>query len=780
MATGIERVVSPAVFTRETDLSFLPSGISQIGAAFVGGTLRGPAFRPVIVESQEQFQSIFGGTDPEYYVPYAVTEYLREAQRATIVRILGLDGYDSTIYKSAVLSVSGSEGTFPAAIIHPSRTGLTVHSAAASGTPKAFSLTISGSNGSTTYPTVSLFETDENYITKVLGNNPKTKQDGYVYASFPSAVALLSGSSAGSGSVAATSVTTELNFSGSIHGTYSPAHSPVIRSQAFGATKYNLFQFFSLSDGSSANTAVKVSITAIRPDPLGGYGTFGVIVREFDDTDVTMRVLEQFENLTLDPDSVNYFARRIGTARPIIDENNDVYLDGDYPNSSRYIYVVPADGIEAIPPTALPYGFAPLSPPINANNVVAPSYVTTRYYTPQGSVTPIANARTFYGFDFGSTTNQAYVNALPSGSAVKVGITPTLDPDTGFDLLETLVAQDISDVSANTGLSLRKFTVPLQGGFDGQNPAVVRATGANITSTNTQGFDLSDSTKAGAVAYKQALDILGNAEAWDINLLVLPGVIYSQHPYVVQEGIYLCENRGDCFFPLDSDVLGATISSVINVSNSLNTNYAATYYPWVKILDPGSAKNVWVPPSVIIPRAYAFNDRIAAEWFAPAGLIRGALGDVLAVRKRLDLGNRDELYENNINPIAQFPEQGIAIWGQKTLQVQASALDRVNVRRLLINLKKYFASFSRYFVFEPHTDVMQQRFLSIANPYLESVQERSGLYGFNVDLSGNTPDLIDRNIFTAKIALRPTKAVEFIVLDFNILPAGAVFNEVQS
>jgi phage tail sheath protein FI len=239
----------------------------------------------------------------------------------------------------------------------------------------------------------------------------------------------------------------------------------------------------------------------------------------------------------------------------------------------------------------------------------------------------------------------------------------------------------------------------------------------------------------------------------------------------------MVENRGDCFYILDSSVLGATVDTATNDVQDLDTNYAGTYFPWVKIRDANTNKTVWVPPSVVMPNVYAFNDRVAAEWFAPAGLNRGNIDVALQVRTRTDQGNRDDLYDGRVNPIATFPGQGIVTWGQKTLQQQSSALDRINVRRLLIAVKKFIASTSRYLVFEQNVDSTRQRFLSIVNPYLQSVQERSGLYAFRVvmDETNNTPDIIDRNILVGQLYLQPARTAEFISLEFNILPTGATF-----
>jgi len=239
----------------------------------------------------------------------------------------------------------------------------------------------------------------------------------------------------------------------------------------------------------------------------------------------------------------------------------------------------------------------------------------------------------------------------------------------------------------------------------------------------------------------------------------------------------MCEAREDCFFI--GDVVGASdsISQAIEQGQAIDSNYVGTYYPWVKTIDSRTNKLISVPPSVLMPGIYASNDAVAAEWFAPAGLNRGGIVGAISVLNRLTHAERDELYEGKINPIAQFPGEGIVAFGQKTLQDKASALDRINVRRLMIKVKKYIASTSRYLVFEQNTSTTRGKFLNTVNPYLEGIQQRQGLYAFRVvmDESNNTPDVIDRNILAGQIFLQPTKTAEFIVLDFNILPTGASF-----
>ena len=338
-------------------------------------------------------------------------------------------------------------------------------------------------------------------------------------------------------------------------------------------------------------------------------------------------------------------------------------------------------------------------------------------------------------------------------------------------------------VNESTYVKLRKFIVGFQGGFDGQWPSIPINVGSDITAGNTQGLDCTNINSPGSIGYKQAIAALGNADEFDINLIVLPGIFREQHSYVTDLVINMCETRQDCFYIMDNVVFPASnqtvglIDAAVNTVATIDSNYVATYYPWVKILDTNLNKIVSVPPSVVMPSVYAANDNAAAEWFAPAGLNRGGIPQAVQVLDRTTHSERDTLYEGRVNPIAAFPGQGICVWGQKTLQIKSSALDRVNVRRLLIALKKFIASSSKFLVFEQNVAATRNRFLSIVNPYLESVQQRSGLYAFQVvmDDTNNTPDLVDRNILYGQIYLQPTKTAEFIVLDFNILPTGATF-----
>ena len=294
----------------------------------------------------------------------------------------------------------------------------------------------------------------------------------------------------------------------------------------------------------------------------------------------------------------------------------------------------------------------------------------------------------------------------------------------------------------------------------------------DVASTNTQGLTGSD--------YSNMINLMANADDYKYNVLLTPGLFANTAKIgasQVTTAISNTQNRGDAIYVPDLVPFSSSVNDATTAANAKNTSYAASYWPWVQTVDPDAAQLVWVPASVMVGGVYAYNDSVSEPWFAPAGINRGGLSSVVRAEKKLTQSQRDTLYTNKVNPIATFPGTGVVVYGQKTLQTQASALDRVNVRRLLIALKSYISQVAQNLVFEQNTIATRTSFLNQINPYLESVQQRQGLYAFKVvmDDSNNTPDVIDRNQLVGQIYLQPTKTAEFIYLDFNILPTGATF-----
>ena len=417
-----------------------------------------------------------------------------------------------------------------------------------------------------------------------------------------------------------------------------------------------------------------------------GSGTFSLLIRQGDDNATDQTILETWTGLSMDPTAPNYVARVIGNQVKVYDStDNQVVINGDYPNASRYVYVA---------------------------NVLTP--------------TPLY-------FDNNGNAKAQYTSSIPNNASGSfIGATGALF----------------------TGSAAKYYNTIISG------------------VTNIQGLNSS--------SYNNMINLLSNQDDYRFNVLTAPGLFASEAPLgssQVTSIINNTMNRGDNIFVSDLVPYSSSITSVTTQAQAKNSSYAASYWPWVQTIDPDSAQLVWVPASTMIAGVYAYNDSVSEPWFAPAGINRGGLGNVVRAEKKLSQSNRDTLYSNKVNPIATFPGTGVVVYGQKTLQTKASALDRVNVRRLLIALKSYISQVANNLVFEQNTIATRTSFLNQVNPYLESVQQRQGLYAFKVimDSSNNTPDVIDRNQLVGQIYLQPTKTAEFIYLDFNILPTGATF-----
>lgn len=760
-------------------------------------------------------------TTGSYGIEFKVLAVLADTQNATINSSLQAPGFNG----SSMITASNNAG--------------------ASAPVLDFNLNLSSSDGSGygVYQ-FSLDESSTKYITNVFGKNPRagntathaqgTKiEAAYLYKIFEDEIASVVANSEDwyiSGSVLPDSTFSgePLNFTdehsldlnnGDSEFGLTNAYTPWVLSQKIApwnggnATRFPLFRVWTQTDGTNANTSYKIEVSNVK---LAGtvtgtdWGSFTLTVRKYGDTDRRPTILEQFPNLTLDPDSPNFIARRIGDRYNFIDFKGKIIEFGTFDNNSRYIYIEMA--ANPYPESSIPYGFEAYSVPVNS---------AAGYWTP-----PVAYSKaSVYGLNPGkypsgvvfddaptgadaellqlyptksagvgvATDNEQYFAPLPDfGANSSTGRNSVFALDNDYQINgvgtgsflsgDNIVPATLDRVNETTYVKMRKFVFGFQGGFDGQSPAIPINVGGDIVAGNTQGLNCATINSAGSIAYKQAVGALGNPDEFDINLIVTPGIIHSQHSYVTNLVVDVCEARGDCFYILDLYVddgnpTSGQIDEVVELASEFDTNYAATYYPWIKIKDENINKIITVPPSVILPSVYASNDKVAGEWWAPAGLSRGGITQAKQVTDRLTHPERDVLYEGKVNPIAAFPGSGISVWGQKTLQVKSSALDRVNVRRLLINIKKFFASTGKFLVFEQNTAQTRNRFLAIVNPYLEGIQQRSGLYAFQVvmDDSNNTPDLIDRNILYGQIFLKPTKASEFIILDFNILPTGAQF-----
>ena len=567
-----EKIISPGVFTRENDFSFVSQGVAEIGGALVGPTVKGPVEVPTVVSSFSEYENIFGGafesgsTQHEYITSLAAEQYLKHSNTLTIVRV------SSGAYTAATASVSGSNVATSFAI--------------------------------------------------------KTLGEGTIMNS-------------------------------GVHGFDDNEIAGNI-----------------LVSGSANNVRWETSAQSLTK------GTFTLTVRRGDDSAAKKTILEQFTNVSLDPNAQTYIGKVIGTQYAAYDSSGKYvkYL-GSYPNRSKYIYI---------------------------------------------DESSIADTANWYDADGGVRVAAAANNIPADGSG-------SFAAGTGAHANGSLMHEDISTVS--------------------------------------QGIAASD--------YTVAFELLSNTDEYDINMVMAPGINDTDHSAATAKMMAMAETRGDCIAIVDPVGFGSTPTTAAAVSEAENNSYAAMYWPWVQINSARTGKNVWVPASTVMGGVLAFNDSVSAEWYAPAGLNRGGIASAVRAERKLSRADRDTLYEARCNPLATFPGEGVVVWGQKTLQKRTTALDRVNVRRLLINLKKFIASTSKYLVFENNTDSTRQRFLAAVNPYMESVQQNNGLYAFKVimDDTNNTADVIDRNIMKGDIYIQPAKAAEFIVVDFNIMPTGATFGE---
>lgn len=746
-----ERIISPGVFTQENNLSFLPRGLGDIGAAVVGRTKKGPAFRPVVVTNYSEFSQAFGGKDTEFKIPYLADEYLKNAGSLTVVRVLG--GGEFTYSNVGEIQ----SGSVLLSVIRPTVSASGDYEIDVTGsTPQVsmsnFDLHLSCSGFEQTYTGLTLTPSDSNYIGKIVGTSPKGP--GYFYADHTYRTTVSSSLADYNGLLETGSVTSTTSATITSTG-FSHATTPTIISQTFGSTNHDLFKFHVLTDGTDGNRQVKVGIFNIKASgsiPSSDYGNFGILVREYSDTDANPVVLETFTDCNLDPDSPNYVVKKIGDQYTSTDSNGKITVYGDYPNLSKYIRIEILNTSSA-PSDAVPFGFKNYK----KYNSSAPDIV---YKTSQ-SFAGNYNSKAYYGINFENSDVGVYHAPLPTNAA---------NNSSNF-LLSNCI--DYSGGSYSGSISLtsevgkKQFIVGFQDGFDGFDPR------KNIEDQRTY----TTSAVSGSIEFAKAIDSVKNPDEFDFNMLVIPDLNYSDASYVLDYGLRVCEDRGDAFMIMDLGKKTTSRDTIIDNAKTIDSSYAATYYPWVKIFDNENNKNVWVPPSVVMSGIIAYTDKVSHEWFAPAGLNRGGLSTALQAYDRLDGADRDALYAGRINPIATFPREGVVAWGQKTLQARASALDRINVRRLLIRIKKLVASATRYLVFEANTEETWLQFRNIVDPILSQITANAGLYEYRIvmDETTTTSDLIDRNIMKGAVYLKPTKTAEFIVVDFNIMPTGASF-----
>jgi hypothetical protein len=775
--------VSPGVYTREQDFSVFASRVGLTKLGLVGLTQKGPAFEPIRVRSTDEFLFRFGSTSSDLALPYVANSFLTQSSELTVTRVLGKDGYNDSpawiivgegasgsTLDGVVLAVIRSKYDFDNSVFYVNDlSGITIN-APISGyttpfTLSAFTTSPAGSN----VLNVTLDETQDNYIVNILGKSPKEMPADYgiyVDAIYPHFIreAFQRGELTG--------ISTTLVYDNSPAYTdfkteYKNPVTPWIVSNVIGSQVRRLFKFQSISDGNSANREIKISISNI--DLVNK--TFDVIVRDFNDTDSSafQTALERFRNVTLDSTSRNYIARVIGTT------------DEEYPRNSLFITI---DMFEGHPEDVIPAGFEGYTQREVGGTVATPFFYKTEYST-EDSVNKTflgISELGFTGFTSGQVSFTNVINTVEVDMFKYIGADQTVGTTKikGFHMENTApsleyvtgVLSSVSDYER----AERKFTLAPAGGFDGWNKF-----------KNPEFRDFSPLDNDNRKAFREALDIYANPEEVDINLFATPGINFEDSESLVKYALGLLEERADTLYIVDSPRLtdetakGTPEDAVLSLQDTgIDSNYAATYWPWIQIEDQTTGKFVYIAPTAEVVKSIALTDNVSYPWFAPAGINRGSASDnVRRADIKLSQSQRDTLYEGRVNPIASFVQQGVVIFGQKTLQVRQSALDRINVRRLLLQIRRLVSAVSQTLLFEQNDQTLRDQFLSKVEPLLLQIQNQRGLAGFRVvmDETNNPPEVVDRNTLVGKIQLKPTRTAEFITLDFQVLPTGANFSD---
>jgi hypothetical protein len=708
-----ETLISPGVLTRENDLSQITQNPVTVGLALVGPTVTGPVNVPTVVTSYSDFKNKFGGMFTSGGANY---EFLTSI---TVRNYFGQGGSGTTALITRVTSdtyTSATSSAIPNTI--PSSTAAKAGASVdLTGTP-IFNLVTARVDFGTT--NVNLIGTTfDNY--QVDNNGNKTVYFN-MYGNYNVDTFGYSASKAINDTVGLSSLTSSYDNSSNILVVSASSAGTFANSWRLYAGQYYFYDnaFFPLTDTFTGGSDGSGQSTFVLETLSTGFimNNSGSILSDGSlASGSNMNVRWEIQNADTSSGTFTLLVRQgddNDNSKTVLETYSNVSLD---PNQPNYLEAIIGNQRKlAIKDADGQYYIQTIGDYVNNSRYVRVSQVN--YTTPNY-------------FDNAGNAKNEYTQSIPVNGSGSQG-----------------------------------------GAFGG-------AFGNDLATIGNTLFQNIGSTTQGLLqgSYVTASALLNNKDEFDFALLATPGLIQSLHSSAVGNFISLAENRGDCFYITDLSPYNVTLKTVTNQAAGLDTNYAGAYWPWVQVISQETGKRVWVPASTIMPGVYAFNDNVSAEWFAPAGLTRGGLGSVLQAERKLSPTDRDNLYAGKVNPISTFPNIGVAAFGQKTLQKKASALDRINVRRLLIALKRYIGNVAENLVFEQNTSTTRNAFINTVTPYLESVQQRQGLFAFRVvmDDTNNTPDVIDRNQLVGQIYLQPTRTAEFILLDFNILPTGVEF-----
>lgn len=656
-----------------------------------------------------------------------------------------------------------------------------------------FIINVTGLTSGSKQFTCSLDTTSSKYITKVLGSNvyDKTYNDFplYVHEVYSNYV----NNAYHQGNILGLSLDEVyvLNNNDFLRQWDTPS-SPMVVSEVRGGNVSNLFQVIPISDGNDSNFEVKLSIINIDLET----GEFDVLVRDFYDTDSNQVILEKFTRCSMNPDVPSYVGRKIGTS------------DGEYELRSKYVMLMMSN---EHPTDAIPSGFRGfVNHTSYSGTTLGNVSYKTKYYNAGdvigyesdgteiissgdkikkvslGLSSQIGYDSDLFKFKGDSANGSTHGFHLSTNAATITGSTPS-----GFEFETTEYDLEGASKGLLSNIAYRKFTFAVCGGFDGWDIyRNVRTYGDEyIYGKNTyiSGWTTNNGVFSPTVgnsdyyAYLEGIYTYSNPESIDINVFATPGINFFNHSSLVTQAIDMIENeRSDSLYIINSPNLSGTTSSqdVVNALDSvaIDSNYSATFWPWIQVRDTDNATQLYIPPTGEVLRNIALTDNVAYPWFAVAGYSRGLVKSIKA-SKKLSLDDRDLLYKNRINPIATFSDTGTIIWGNKTLQERESALDRINVRRLLLRARKLISAVAVRLLFEQDDEQVRNDFLRLVNPILESIKKERGLNEFKVTVS-NDPEDIDSNTLRGKIYVKPTRSLEFIDLSFIITPTGASFENI--
>jgi hypothetical protein len=704
-----------------------------------------------------------------------------------------------TEYEGMVLAMLRSRGSYPSDELIFTTNTLVMSTTGVDTNPlQTFMLSATTVSGLLEYE-VSMDTSSRNYITRVLGTEHFDKSPAvFVEEHYPELLQEL----IEKGYILGLTPTLEevpTDFK-KYNQEWQTPETPWIVSELRGNMVDKLFKFISISDGSSANKEIKISIQNIKPDTK----EFDVIVRDYYDIDSRPSILESFRKCSMDPTSDNYIARRIGTA------------DGEFSLRSRFIMVVQNPNA---PIDAFPAGFEGYIVRDYPSGVLAPQPVYKTSYNPAAE-----KVRKVYlgftntvGFDQNLFNWKGYTNASTPTQWTATTKGFHMDVDAGvagnFEVgdyeFRTINGIESNQNNIYSSISSRKFTLAPYLGFDGWNSYRRRRTNTDRYKVGRIGFadglaedefeQIGLEGTSDYYAYLQGIRTFANPEAVNINVFTTSNIEFGDNNDLVGEIVDMIEEeRADSLYIMTApeginpdsqnnpQLSGLGFDSVEIYSPEdivgfledadIDSNYTATYWPWIQKRDNENNVNVWLPPTHEVVRNIALTDNVAFPWFASAGYTRG-LTSALQARVKLTEADRDTLYEGRINPMATFSDQGVIIWGNKNLQVADSLLNRINVRRLLLQTRKLISAVAIRLLFEQNDQIVRNQFLTLVNPILESIKRERGLSDFRVVLSSD-PEEIDRNELRGKIFIKPITALEFIILEFNVTPTGASFDDI--